>query len=205
MHRPRQVSLWSMSIFVRPESPPPRQPSPDITPAPLPYPHHPRRVASQPKIRVCSPSPSRPPGLQSPPTRTLQSARSYDHMMQAHSDHNAPMTPRRRALPTSRTRRSGPHRLALTRRSSIHVCPVANSPLPPAPASLSSKRILRPQPISFDSLYLPHKDEIDPNALTQPKPSTNPVILPPLQKHQGLGMACLRFFRFRNSCTSKAT
>lgn len=63
------------SIFVRPDSPPPRQPSPDFFPAPLPYPHHPRRIASHPKIRVHTPT--IPPGLHGR-TKTLQSARSCD-------------------------------------------------------------------------------------------------------------------------------
>jgi hypothetical protein len=193
-----------MSIFVRPDSPPPRQPSPDITPAPLPYPHHPRRVASQPKIRVYSPS--LPPGLQSP-SKTVQPARSYDHITKAHSDsdHNSSMTPKR----TSRIQQplpphSGPelnsrHRSTLTvavprRSSSLHVSPVANPPLPSASTasvSSSSKRTLRPQPNSFDSWMAA-------NALPQRKPPSKPV-LPPLEKHKSLGIACLRFFRFRNS------
>ncbi|KAF9476479.1 hypothetical protein BDN70DRAFT_167387 [Pholiota conissans] len=66
-----------MSLFVRPDSPPPRQPSPDILPVPLPYPHHPRRIASQPKIRVHSPGPLVPPGLQGR-NKTLYTARSCD-------------------------------------------------------------------------------------------------------------------------------
>lgn len=36
----------------RPDSPPPRQPTPELQPAPLPCPHVARRVASQPKIRI---------------------------------------------------------------------------------------------------------------------------------------------------------
>ena len=186
-----------MSIFVRPDSPPPRQPSPDITPAPLPYPHHPRRVVSQPKIRAVSPA--RPPGLQLP-TRTVQSARSYDHITNAHSDDNSLLTPGKRTPPTLKMQQPfGPElnprhmsTLAVTavhRRASVHVCPVANPPLSPS----GPKRTLRPHPNSFDSLYLP---EMDASAIPQRKPPSKSV-LPSLKKHKSLSMACLRFFRIR--------
>jgi hypothetical protein len=183
-----------MSIFVRPDSPPPRQPSPDITPAPLPYPHHPRRVASQPKIRVVSPS--RPPGLQSP-IRTIQPVRSYDHMSKTHNDDSGFLTPRTRTSPKSRIQQPSrapeltpPHMSTLT----VHVCPVANS----SPAASSSKRTLRSHPNSFESLYLPQIDEMGASAIPHCKaPSTS--VLPPLDKHKSLGMACLRFFRIRTS------
>lgn len=190
-----------MSIFVRPDSPPPRQPSPDITPSPLPYPHHPRRVVSQPKIRVHSPSPSRPPGLQ-PPAKTVQPARSYDRITNSHNDHD--ITPRIqqplpfRNLPELNSHNRATLSVAVARRSSVHVCPVSDPPLPPSPAaseaSSSSKRTLRPQPNSFDSFYL----ETGANAIPQRKPTSKPV-LPPLEKHKSLGMACLRFFRFRGN------
>lgn len=181
-----------MSIFVRPDSPPPRQPSPDITPTPLPYPHHPRRAASQPKIRALSPA--RPPGLQLP-TRTVQPARSYDCITNARSDDDNLLTLRKRTPPTSRMQQPfGPEHMstltvtAVHRRSSVHVCQVANPPLPP-------KRTLRSHPNSFDSLYLP---EMDASAIPQRKPSSKSVH-PPLKKHKSLSMACLRFFRFRIS------
>lgn len=191
-----------MSIFVRPDSPPPRQPSPDIMPAALPYPHHPRRVVSQPKIRAVSPA--RPPGLQLP-TRTVQYARSYDHITSACSD-NGPLTSRKRTPPTLRMQQPfGPnlnprHMSTLTvtavhRRASVHVCPVANPPHPP----FDPKRTLRPHPNSFDSLYLP---EMDASSIPQRKPPSKSV-LPSLKKHQSLSMACLRFFRIRNSSQSE--
>ncbi|CAA7259877.1 unnamed protein product [Cyclocybe aegerita] len=66
-----------MSFFARPDSPPPRAPSPDVLPEPLPCHRHPRRVASQPKVRSPHHSPALPPGLHAR-TRTLQSARSAD-------------------------------------------------------------------------------------------------------------------------------
>ncbi|KAF8812561.1 hypothetical protein BYT27DRAFT_7335811 [Phlegmacium glaucopus] len=201
-----------MSIFVRPDSPPPRQPSPDIPPTPLPYPHHPRRVASQPKIRIYSPS--HPPGLQSP-TKTIQPVRSHDHMTKAHSDHNSFVIPMMRTRSTSRTQHLSPSRsaldlgsrrkstltMAVPRCSSVHVYPVTNPPLPPAPAALdlpsvapSSKRTLRLQPNSFDAFYL---DGMGGNSLPQRKPPSKPA-LPPLERHKSLGMACLRLFRLRN-------
>lgn len=191
--RPLLSLSLPMSIFVRPESPPPRQPSPDITLAPLPYPHHPRRATSQPKIRVYSPS--RPPGLH-PPTRTVQPARSYDHITRAHDDHNSLIAPRKRTYTSSEahadlnSRYGSTLTVAVTRRSSVHVCPIPN---PPASAASGSKRTLRPQPHSFDSLY--HIDEMGVN---QRKSPSKPA-LPPLEKHKNLGMACLRLFRFRNS------
>jgi hypothetical protein len=187
-----------MSTFSRPDSPPPRQPSPDIALAPLPYPRHPRRVVSQPKIRAVSPA--RPPGLQLP-ARTVHYARSYDHLTSAHGF----LTPRKRALapPTLRMQQAfGPEFnpshadtvTAVHRRASVHVCPVANPSLPPS----GPKRILMPHPNSFDSLYLP---EMDASAISQRKPPSKSV-LPSLKKHKSLSMACLRLFRIRNSFQS---
>jgi hypothetical protein len=192
-----------MSIFVRPDSPPPRQPSPDITLAPLPYPHHPRRVASHSKIRAVSPA--RPPGLQLP-IRTIHSARSYDHMTSVHIDDNSLLTPRKRTPPTLRMQQPFGQELnprhmstltvtAVHRRSSVHVCPVANPPLPPS----GPKRTLRPHPNSFDSLYLP---EMDASAIPQRKPPSK-FVLPSFKKHKSLSMACLRFFCIRNSSQSE--
>ena len=197
------LSIYPMSIFDRSDSPPPRQPSPDITLAPLPYPHHPRRVVSQPKIIAVSPRPARPPGLQLP-TRTVHSARSYDHISSAHSDNS--LLTRKQTPPRLRIEQPfGPelnprHMSALTvtavrRRASVHVCPVANPPLPPS----SPKRTLRPHPNSFDSLYLP---EMDATAIPQRKPPSKSVF-PTLKKHKSLSMACLRFFRIRNSSQSE--
>ena len=188
-----------MSIFVRPDSPPPRQPSPDFMPAPLPYPHHPRRVLSQPKIRAVSPA--RPPGLQFP-TRTVQYARSYDQITSAHSDDSL-LTPRKRAPPALRMQQPfGPelnprHMSTLTvtavhRRASV---PVASPPPPPS----GPKRTLRPHPNSFDSLYLP---EMHSSSISQRK-SPSKSLLPSLKKHKSLSMACLRFFRFRNHSQSE--
>jgi hypothetical protein len=181
-----------MSIFVRPDSPPPRQPSPDIPPAPLPYPHHPRRAVSQPKIKVYSPS--RPPGLQSP-TKTIKPVRSYDqNSLRASRKETYPMQqplPSRSGAELKSTLQAVPRRL-----SSAHVRPVANPPLPSVPAASNSKRTLRPQPNSFDSLYLPHVDDIGANALPQRKSPSKPV-LP--EKNKSLGLACLWFFRSRNS------
>jgi hypothetical protein len=191
-----------MSIFVRPDSPPPRQPSPDIPHTPLPYPHHPRRVTSQPKFRAVSPA--RPPGLQVP-SRTIQPTRSHDHLRNVHSDDNSFLTLRKRTPLSSRMEQPfGPelqvnpvHMSTLTvtavhRRSSVHVCPVPNPPLP----SSSSKRT---HLNSFDSLYLP---EMDASAIPQRKPPSKSVF-PPLKKQKSLSMACLRFFRFRDSSQSQ--
>lgn len=185
-----------MSIFVRPDSPPPRQPSPDIAPAPLPYPHHPRRVVSQPKIRAVSPV--LPPGLQFP-TRTVQPARSYDRITNARSDDNDLLTPKKRTPPTSRMQQpfgpENPRHITITavhRRASVHVCQVANPPLPPS----GPKRTLRPH---LNSLYLP---EMDASAIPQRKPPSKSV-LHPLKYRKSLSMACLRFFRFRNSSQSQ--
>lgn len=73
-----------MSIFVRPLSPPPRQPSPDFVPTPLPSPHiHTRARTSSQQFsgRVSSSNtPSHPPGLDIPPSRRLAIARSCDHL-----------------------------------------------------------------------------------------------------------------------------
>ena len=198
-------SIYPMSIFVRPDSPPPRQPSPEIPHAPLPYPHHPRRAISQPKIKPVSPA--RPPGLQLP-VRTVQSARSYDQIPSARSADDSLLTPRKRTPPTLKMQQPfgqeiHPRHMSTTltvttvhRRASVHVCPVANPPPPPS----DPKRNLRPHPNSFDSLYLP---EMHANAIPQRKPPSKSVLPPPLKKHKGLSMACLRFLRIRNPSQSE--
>ncbi|KAF8663477.1 hypothetical protein AX16_001045 [Volvariella volvacea WC 439] len=74
-----------MSLFVRPDSPPPRQPSPDFVPAPLPSPYTRLRVrTSSQQQSSCSDSsgpPALPPGLGIPAQgKRLLVARSCDHI-----------------------------------------------------------------------------------------------------------------------------
>ncbi|KAF8165231.1 hypothetical protein B0H34DRAFT_229558 [Crassisporium funariophilum] len=208
-----------MSIFVRPDSPPPRQPSPDITPAPLPYPHHPRRVASQPKIRVHSPT--MPPGLY-PPTRSLQSVRSYEYLgrtetkssddghsslksarCRTRSTHAASSLSSPRSSPDPSPRGS-PDLVPRHRRSfSMAVAPQFPSvqsrapPVPAVPTSASiGKPILSPQPVLSRPIYLPDIDEMASHVSSRRKPQPKPT-LPTLEKPRSMGITCLQFFGLR--------
>jgi len=84
------------SFYARPDSPPPRQPSPDILPPSLPHP--PRRISSQPRIHV-----QPPPGLAGHErTKTLHSARSYDFLSPRTRPSTFPEDDERRSLRSGR-------------------------------------------------------------------------------------------------------
>ncbi|KAF4619310.1 hypothetical protein D9613_005333 [Agrocybe pediades] len=112
------------SIFVRPESPPPRQPTPDLLPPSLPHP--PRRVSSQPRIRV-----NPPPGLSSAGydrKKTLHSARSYDFLSTRPNTSPQPDIDDRRSLHSSRR----------PSRSNLSASPVSTACSSPSPSLRSS-------------------------------------------------------------------
>lgn len=67
-------------MFTRPDSPPPRQPSPEFVPTPLPSPHLRLRNSSQKLSPSPSLSPLVPPGLNARQSRHLVSTRSDDHL-----------------------------------------------------------------------------------------------------------------------------
>ncbi|KDR83619.1 hypothetical protein GALMADRAFT_133048 [Galerina marginata CBS 339.88] len=196
-----------MSIFVRPASPPPRQPSPDVLPAPLPYPRHPRRVPSQPKIRVHSPA--LPPGLNAR-TKPLHSARSYDFMSTRETKfsddgHASPHSPRPRTLSTlnaspASTPSSSPapssrnspdftsrHRrtlsVALPYSSSPSPSPTVESeapPVPPLPYRYTGpQHIVCPKPMSLTSVATPILlSDIEAARHTAPVPTMPPILEP---------------------------
>ncbi|KAF9057678.1 hypothetical protein BJ165DRAFT_1521038 [Panaeolus papilionaceus] len=217
-----------MSIFERPESPPPRAPSPDLSPAPLPYPHHARRVPSQPRIRVLTPT--IPPGLQSTTTTTpklLHSVRSCDNIYARNLDNSNSLQsskPRTRSalmLSPSDTPRSSPSSSARNsaefapghrRTFSVAVARPATSPnslrpqLPHPNSQEPPKPIYASQPLRH--IYLPDIEDpsiLQPQLPSQPKASQKPFILPPLEKHKNLGAACLKLFRIRPSKQQQRT
>jgi hypothetical protein len=175
-----------MSIFVRPDSPPPRQPSPDILPEPLPYPHHPRRIPSRPKIRI-------------------HSARSYDFLnikQESLSDDG------HCSLRSTRPRtRSNLNVSPVTTPSSSPAPPSAFSYSPSAPPVpyryTGPKHIICPKPVSCTPITLPELNPSTNSSLALPAPP-GPVTekkptLPPLQKPKSMGIACLKFFGIRTS------
>ncbi|KAF8974433.1 hypothetical protein BDZ97DRAFT_1911615 [Flammula alnicola] len=221
-----------MSIFVRPDSPPPRQPSPDILPTPLPYPHHPRRVPSQPKIRVHSPTV--PPGLHTR-TQTLHSPRSCDFFTNKaeNSDdgHSSLDTTRKRTRSTvtstlagssltstpstsrSPSLRNSPDFAPHHRRTLSVAFPSQSPPSSPSPAPSDSappvpsvpyrytgpKHIVSPKPVACTPIVLPEVDEHRSDVYYPPptlerKPTP---VLPALEKHKSMGIACLKFFGIR--------
>ncbi|PPQ99083.1 hypothetical protein CVT24_003643 [Panaeolus cyanescens] len=188
-----------MSIFQRPESPPPRAPSPELPPAPLPYPHHARRVPSQPRIRVQTPTV--PPGLQVRP-KGLHSVRSCDNIYARNVDSLQTSKARTRSAmmlspsdtpnssPSSSARNSSEFTPGHRRTSSVAIQRPATSPISTYP------------PLPMRHVYLPDIHSERPNTIqsqSQPKLASKPVILPPLEKHKNLGAACLKLFRFRPS------
>jgi hypothetical protein len=174
-----------MSIFVRPDSPPPRQPSPDILPEPLPYPHHPRRIPSRPKIRV-------------------HSARSYDFLsikQESLSDDG------HCSLRSARPRiRSNLNVSPVTTPSSSPAPSLTFSHSPSAPYRYTGpKHIICPKPVSCTPITIPELDLSANSSPTLPLPAPpSPVAekkptLPPLQKPKSMGIACLKFFGIRTS------
>ncbi|PPQ83278.1 hypothetical protein CVT25_004018 [Psilocybe cyanescens] len=247
------------SIFVRPDSPPPRQPSPDFLPAPLPYPHHPRRIASQPKIRVHSPS--IPPGLHGR-NKTLQSARSCDFVSSRPSESRDEQDPRCSSSSSSsdhglrhfraRTRspnltvssmsspRSSPgpsarnspdfiphHRRTLSVAFAFPSTPSSRSTSPTAvdsqvpPVPLVPYRYTGPQhivcptplPLNKPIIFTNRDVEVAEILLEVPSTPSPPLgekasegkdVLPPLEKHKSMGMACLKFFGIRSTSTRQS-
>jgi hypothetical protein len=181
-----------MSFFTRPDSPPPRQPSPDFIPAPLPSPHLRARLRhSSSKQSLPSYSPSLPPGLNPVPRapKPLTSMRSCDHIngrsrtgeeyerrrTRSTLTASPPTTPRSLTAPsTSRASDERPHRRCLS--SAIpYLSPppsptisLAPPPVPPIPAFVLTppaadvKSPRRPQPMSITPIRLSELDNLPP-------------------------------------------
>jgi hypothetical protein len=213
----------SMSIFTRPDSPPPRQPSPDILPTPLP---HPRRLPSQPKIRVQLPHPS----------RSLHSMRSMDFTneggrMVSEDGHDSRSLPRTRkrtrsTFTSSSTPRSSPSPCPSTtdylpdpvnhnRTLSVAIPSPSPSPtptmvcsVPPLPSSkpsvvASSNNIVCPKPVSLRPILFDQTDglaaiDLQTAGFQRKLSKSNSKRLPPLEKHKNVGLACLRFFGIKS-------
>ncbi|KIM46064.1 hypothetical protein M413DRAFT_441127 [Hebeloma cylindrosporum] len=169
-----------MSIFVRPDSPPPRQPSPDIIPEPLPYPHHPRRIPSRPKIRI-------------------HSARSYDFLsikQETLSDDG------HCSLRSARPRtRSNLNVSPVTTPSSSPAPSSTYSHPPSVPYHYTGpKHIICPKPVSCIPITLPELTHPSPVLPGPPVPIMDKKPTPPpLQKPKSMGIACLKFFGIRTS------
>ena len=203
-----------MSIFTRPESPPPRQPSPEFVPAPLPSPHFQARLRKSSSKQ--SLSPSVPPGLHPLPVprNLVHSSRSHEHLgnwpegrrrtpSNPHtlsSTHRSPPTP-----PTSLSvdHASGRHwRRSALQAGTYHSPPPSPAipspppPVPPIPAFVAAevKHKVSP-PMSKSPICLPDFD----NVAVSTRQSRQQPKLPPLQNHSGIGMTCLKFFSTRNT------
>ena len=163
-----------MSIFVRPDSPPPRQPSPDILPEPLPYPRHPCRVSSRPKVRI-------------------HSARSYDFLsINPESLSDDGHCSLRSARP--RTRSNLNISPLTTPSSSPAPSSHSSSPAPVPYRYTGPQHIVCPKPVSSTPITLTELNPSSPCSMTEKKPT-----LPPLPKPKSMGIACLKFFGIRTS------
>jgi hypothetical protein len=207
-------SFRTMSIFTRPDSPPPRQPSPEFIPAPLPSPHLQARLRkSSSKISL---SPSVPPGLHSFPTphNSVHSTRSYEHLGERSGRRRISSTPVLSPLtrPHSTPLNNSPapsHSLDHSRpyrRYPSHG-PTISSPPPPVPpipamgtALREVKSIHSSQSISVAPICLPEFDSVSPVSESTCLPRQHPTApSPQKQRLTGVGMTCLKFFSLRNT------
>lgn len=197
----------------RPDSPPPRQPSPDILPTPLPYPRHPRRIHSQPKIKLQA-SPALPPGLRPKPARsydflrtdTHDDARSSLYSARKHTQSSTASTPSSSRAPSVKNVHFAP-----THRRTLSIAfPSPPSTPSPAPSEHSltvpyrytgPRHIVCPQPVSGVPIVLPDLDlprsevRFPPAA---PPEDTVTQAPPALERHKSMGIACLKFFGIRS-------
>lgn len=206
-----------MSPFVRPESPPPRQPSPDITYTPL----NPPR-ARRPLLSMQSTSSA--PTIGSLRPKALHSARSCDQLRdrehtkrkrdstRSKASSNGPSTPRslQIQLPTSTSPSPSSKRRSLSFAipyRSPPASPTLSSPPPPVPPIPAfaldpayKKPVLHPLP-SNNSYTLPDLDSISPI-------STSMFELPRRYRKTGpavpdgrdlVAMTCSKFFSLHNS------
>lgn len=215
MNSPPPVHPPTM-LYSRPESPPPRAPSPPLhafTPLPSPS------SRSHRKPSTSSSAPSLPPGLQQ--DRTLLTVRSYEHLSRKSelSSHRQPKRVRSalghaasglrtNSLPEPFTQPivSQPHHrtLSLTSRASpppflhVHTQP---PPVPPIPSFALTPADKKPPrstgPPSITPIYLPDLDPMSPIADL----STSVIKSKKggLGKTRSAGVTCLKFFSLRNS------
>lgn len=215
-----------MPIYARPDSPPPRAPSPVLVhiPLPSPPPRNRGRVASPRQARLRGHS--KQPGL-----HQLTPARSYDHMSSKESnfrdlDAEEPTRKRTRSTLTLPSPILS-HSLSIPaaefkprhRRSLSFAIPYRSPPasptiaLPPPPVPPIPTFVLTspqskptrayPSTLQIAPIYLPEIDELSPLSETDtlvsstlPEPKS---LDSSQQKRRGVGMTCLKFFTLRNS------
>lgn len=222
-----------MPMYARPDSPPPRAPSPVLThiPLPSPPPRNRGRVASARSLKPRGHS--RSPGL-----HQLITARSCDHMSNSQNDicdrdsEELARTRNRSTLTLPSLTLS--HSLSIPasshptefkprhRRSLSFAIPYRSPPLNPTVASppppvppmpefmLSSPKVkpvsAYPATLTITPIYLPDIDEFSPISET-PTLVSNSLETKALhysqQKRRGVGMTCLKFFALRNSRSSR--
>jgi len=209
-----------MSIFTRPDSPPPRQPSPDFVPAPLPSPHLRARLhKSSSKQSLSNYSPSVPPGLHPSlaPHNFVRSTRSCEHLNEGRKRTSSTpiLSPIPRSLPqlaipsTSLSVDHGrPNRRFLSHATpyrSPPPSPTIHSPPPPVPpippfviATTKYKPTHTPQPMSTP-IHIPDFGYVSPLPESTSLPQQNPKVHPSPQKHSAVRMTCLKFFSLRST------
>lgn len=211
--------------FFRPDSPPPRQPSPDILPAPLP---HPRHQTSHPRIRVDSPR-SHGRFLRAMHSMDLTSERATMARgpgggpawtnQRTQSTHTSSSTPTPRSSPgispcPSPTSHA-PSPVGYKRALSVSIPSPAPSPTPtmvslfPPPSksgACASNGIACPQPVSLKRIVFEQTEGLGvtdrrptTHLLEKPSQSSLRSLPPPLDKPKNVGIACLRFFGIKSN------
>ncbi|KAF5364202.1 hypothetical protein D9756_000485 [Leucocoprinus leucothites] len=207
-------------LYPRPESPPPRAPSPPLyafTPLPSPSSRTNRKPSSS-----SSSAPSLPPGLQQ--DRTLLTVRSYEQLSPRKSEfHRQPKRirsalghtssgARTQSLPEPFTRpvASRPHQrtTSLTPRSSPPPSPKLQTPPPPVPRIPSfvltpadKKSASSADSLSGTTIYIPDIESVSPIA-ELPASILKSSKKAGLGRTKAAGMTCLKFFTLRNSLKS---
>ncbi|KAG6880382.1 hypothetical protein C0992_007793 [Termitomyces sp. T32_za158] len=200
-----------MSIFARPPSPPPRQPSPELGYTPLPSPHvrarH-RTLSSQTSL-----APSIPPGLfVQKPRKSILTVRSCNDLpsssrSQGFPRPSTPATPRSLPSPSRSAFGEITHRRTLSNAipyRSPPPSPTLPSPPPPVPPipsfALSPPTPMKhcPRPAAITPIHLPDLDNVPPltEATNPPRSRKQPSRARTPEK---VAMTCLRFFSLRNS------
>ncbi|TEB35627.1 hypothetical protein FA13DRAFT_1362074 [Coprinellus micaceus] len=183
-----------MSYFDRPDSPPPRAPSPEQVHTPLPSPHLRAQRRKQQHQRASSPL--APPGLA--PPRTLLQSRSFDQINRDPNHHtlkrrtrsnleqpNEPAPNSSSAFHHRRTTSVSTHPCSppLTPGSSSRSSRVSSPvpPVPPLPDSARSSPLFKPHLRNqVTPIYLPELNDLSPVAQrsTLSIPPTTPVSAP---------------------------
>ncbi|KAF9008953.1 hypothetical protein BDQ17DRAFT_1349266 [Cyathus striatus] len=218
-----------MSIFTRPDSPPPRQPSPELVPAPLPCPP-PRHRHSELHLRARATAPHTPPGLHpsTPRARHLTITRSLDDipkqpLQPRRSNHSLqdPYPSRSRIRSTMPSATSGsfhPSTSFLQSRvmslpshpsvssasgaeNSIAVLPLPSSLLSVQVGQVDVKNAECPTPL-VAPVYLPDMEQPQPTSdfsLSHPVLHGQPKSVVTSEKHKTTGITRFKFFTLRNA------